>query len=110
MSYTPHTWQTGETVTAEKLNAMEQGIAGGGGVLLATFSNNTLDVTWQDIYNAGFAVIYMEPSIPDDLYIMYTTRITIYGGAYTVGFYNPEMGDMMFFSSNSPTGLLTLES
>ena len=87
---------------------METGIAGGGGVLLATFSNNTLDVTWQDIYNAGFAVFYME-GYPGDIYIMYTTRITIYGGAYTVGFYNPEMGDMIFFSSDSTTGLLTLE-
>lgn len=27
MSYTPTNWQTGDTVTAEKLNKMEQGIA-----------------------------------------------------------------------------------
>ena len=33
----------------------------------------------------------------------------IYEGTYTVGFSNPEMGDMIFFSSNSATGLLTLE-
>lgn len=28
MSYTPTNWQTGDTITAEKLNNMEQGIAG----------------------------------------------------------------------------------
>ena len=27
MSYTPHTWVTGETITADKLNNMEGGIA-----------------------------------------------------------------------------------
>lgn len=28
MSYTPTTWQTGDTITAEALNNMESGIAG----------------------------------------------------------------------------------
>ena len=28
MSYTPHTWSNGETITAAKLNAIEQAIAG----------------------------------------------------------------------------------
>ena len=28
MSYTPHEWDTGEVITAEKLNHIEQGIAG----------------------------------------------------------------------------------
>lgn len=31
MSYEPHTWTSGETITAAKLNALEQGVAGGGG-------------------------------------------------------------------------------
>lgn len=30
MSYTPTTWTNGDTITAEKLNKMEQGIAGAG--------------------------------------------------------------------------------
>ena len=30
MSYTPTTWTTGDTITATKLNKMEQGIASGG--------------------------------------------------------------------------------
>lgn len=31
MSYTPTTWNTGDTITASALNKMEQGIAEGGG-------------------------------------------------------------------------------
>ena len=34
MSYTPHTWTSGEVVTAAKMNALEQGAASGGGGLL----------------------------------------------------------------------------
>ena len=31
MAYTPHEWSTGETITAAKLNALENGVAAGGG-------------------------------------------------------------------------------
>ena len=31
MAYEPKTWECGETITAEALNHMEQGIASGGG-------------------------------------------------------------------------------
>ena len=31
MGYTPHTWSNGETITAAKLNAIEQGVAGSSG-------------------------------------------------------------------------------
>lgn len=33
MAYEKHTWTTGETITATKLNNIEDGIAGGGGSL-----------------------------------------------------------------------------
>lgn len=55
MSYTPTTWQTGDTITAALLNKMEQGVAnaGGGGALLVGQSNETLDKTWQEIHDAA---------------------------------------------------------
>ena len=28
MAYTPHTWETGEVITAARMNALEQGVAG----------------------------------------------------------------------------------
>ena len=57
MSYTPNTWATGDTITAEKLNNMEQGIAGAGGVFLVNMDmdTTTLDKTWQEIYDAAAA-------------------------------------------------------
>ena len=32
MAYTPTNWQTGDTITAEKLNKLENGVASGGGI------------------------------------------------------------------------------
>ena len=59
MSYTPTTWETGDTITAAGLNKIEQGIAnagGGGGGLIAnvTYANSTytMDKTFAEIYEA----------------------------------------------------------
>lgn len=60
MAYTPKTWQCGDTITAEDLNHIEQGVAnaGGGSALLAVNisydeqGRGRLDKTWQEIYDA----------------------------------------------------------
>lgn len=59
MSYTQQTWVTGDTITAAKLNNMEQGIASaGGGPLLVTVGpaqdgiNKVFDKTWAEIHDA----------------------------------------------------------
>lgn len=57
MSYEPHEWVAGETVTPSKLNNIEQGIANGGGALLVetTINNDetyTCNKTFQEIYDA----------------------------------------------------------
>ena len=54
MAYTPTTWVTGDTVTATKMNKLEQGVANAGG---ATFFNITeedgvLNKTWTEILTA----------------------------------------------------------
>ena len=59
MSYTPTNWKAGDTVTSAKLNKMEQGIADGMLVVRITTEDGatfTMDKTWQQIYNANFAV------------------------------------------------------
>lgn len=48
MAYTPNTWATGDTITAQKLNNMEQGIASAGGgayVVNVTLNDSTHTMT-----------------------------------------------------------------
>ena len=63
MSYTKQTWQTGDVITADKLNHMEDGIAAGGGsstplivtITETTDGNNTIytmNKTAGEIINA----------------------------------------------------------
>ena len=49
MAYTPTNWVTGDTVTATKLNKIENGIASAGGGGLVTVTSNTLDKTYNEI-------------------------------------------------------------
>lgn len=101
MAYTPTEWQTGDIVTAEKLNKMEGGIenAGGGGNLVATVTFNesenyfTLDKSWQDIkavFDAGGVVMarYMTNEEP-------LTEIDIW---YLISIISMELptGDMVY--------------
>lgn len=64
MSYTKQTWQTGDTITAEKLNHIEDGIADGG-VLLVGLDEQTmaLDKKWQQIADAALAVIHADTGV-----------------------------------------------
>lgn len=61
MSYTKQNWQTGDTITAEKLNHMEDGISGGVLVVLITVGPPesdeqdpalTADVPFETVKNA----------------------------------------------------------
>lgn len=65
MAYEKQTWTTGEVITQEKLNHMEDGIANaGGGALIVNATTTTsesgtittLDKTWQEIHDAFLSV------------------------------------------------------
>lgn len=69
MSYTPTQWETGDIVTAEKLNKLENGVAaaGSGGALFVNMTEDgdasVLDKTWKEIDDAladGTPVFIME--------------------------------------------------
>ncbi len=49
MSYTPTTWMTGDTITATKLNKLEQGVANGGGYDLVIASRAGINTGVQSI-------------------------------------------------------------
>lgn len=60
MSYTPTNWQTGDTITAAKMNKLEQGVAdagGGGGLVVNVVENpgedTVLDKTAAEISAAA---------------------------------------------------------
>ena len=63
MSYTKQTWQSGDTITAQKLNHIEDGIANGGVLVVHSYpdpddpSTDVLDKTWQQIHDAAFSVL-----------------------------------------------------
>ena len=64
MSYTPTTWTTGDTITATKMNKIEQGIAGIGGNPLITFN---FDGFASSSYIFNFAIGELDEE--DDVYI-----------------------------------------
>lgn len=115
MSYTPTTWAAGDTVTAAKLNKIEQGIASGGGVLVVTATFNeygtsaSLDKTWQEIHDADTVAIVKED--PDGTQYMYCsyifTRVPLGGGdtEYIVRAIDfNDGGNGLDFITNSTTG------
>lgn len=59
MPYVEHTWTNGETITAAKMNNIEEGIAeaaqSGGGGMLVHISDGTLDKTFSEIWDALYA-------------------------------------------------------
>lgn len=64
MAYTKNTWRTGDIVSSQKLNHMEDGIANSenvfivGGVSLGENGiEGTLDKTWQEIHDAMLSKI-----------------------------------------------------
>lgn len=101
MSYTPTNWQSGDIVTSEKLNKLENGVAGAGGVVLVVNTTTdddkiTLNKTWKQIYDADFAVIISED---DGKYYTEISGIYEDGGNYIV-----TTRTNMIFTANSENG------
>lgn len=53
MSYTPTNWQTGDIVSSQKLNKLEDGVRDAYEVMVINNTNDVLDKTWQEIYDAA---------------------------------------------------------
>jgi hypothetical protein len=93
MAYTPNTWATGDTITAQKLNNMEQGIAGAGALFVnIDVDFGTLDKTWQEIHDASLVVPVMLV-IEDGPYvdIYYLTNVSSPENQYTCVFIEPNV-------------------
>jgi hypothetical protein len=101
MSYTKREWATGNVVGAVDLNRMEQGIEDSRGILVVNSvydsenDSDTLDKTWQEIYDAFPFVIVNEASFKSNI-----IRVGINNGDYIV-----ETG--LSFITNSASGYPT---
>ena len=91
MSYTPTEWSSGDTITAAKMNKLEQGVANAGGVVVihetithdGDRTTHTLDHTAQEIYDllaAGNMVcmIFISDGTGGDGWGAYYTFVDIY--------------------------------
>ena len=94
MSYTAHTWTTGETITAERMNQLEQGVAATATIKIvpATWTQSedtqiiTLTKTWQEVYTMmedSIVVITYETST-NEIYHGFVTAIYAVGSNYFV--------------------------
>lgn len=113
MSYTPTTWAAGDTVTAAKLNKLEQGVASSGGVLVvhATWNDEqtilTLDKTYKEIFDAGFAVLVFYPEEDSKSFAtlaeMYKTSrfcsVNFVGYSFSGSPLTVELGAMQFIAA-----------
>lgn len=104
MAYTKNTWTDGDIVTSEKLNHMEDGVAGaykmmnvGNVTLFAGTINGTLDKTWQEIFDAVSAgnICYF---IGTDQYDEYSKKMLIIINVYV---YRTEGEDPIYMISTT---------
>ena len=131
MSYEPTSWQTGDVVTAEKLNKLENGVAGSSSSenLIATLTYNsadsyfTLDKSWQDIKNAldaGGIVVAKETyneessdSVSADIWYLLTimpAESSVGDLSYGARFMNILANEKIVLTATDPNApLMTLE-
>lgn len=106
MAYEKQTWATGDVITEEKLNHMEDGIASGGVMIVnnnydENTSKSTLNKTWKEIKDAYInGVKILIHSVPAGLSAResYETVIGVYE---TIGIDEPF--EVMFCESQYST-------
>ena len=86
MSYTPTTWTTGDTITATKLNKIENGIANAGILFDIGVEEGTLDKTWTEISTAHSAgkIVRVCQSAEGFTETLYVVATSVDDGTYFV--------------------------
>lgn len=114
MAYTPTTWSSGDTITATKLNKIEQGIAGVSGILVvtATIDSTTgfisLNKTWQEIHDALMAGenVNIVVSIENTVTICFVDMVDVSNNIYSIHSFNAinKAIENVNFSTDSASG------
>ena len=108
MAYTPTNWECGDVVTAELLNKLEEavenlsvivdGMDGGDSkfVIGLDGSTNTLDKTWQEIYDAmnqgQSAVVRFSTPLGDNVAEYPVTNVVVSADSYSVTAITSQVG------------------
>lgn len=105
MNYIKNTWKTGDIVSSQKLNHMEDGIVDAGGIMVINDTDNTLDKTWQEIYDAMSAgklcvVRKDEGTLEGGIEAYIVTIVYLSGEEYMVGISKDENP----YTASSATG------
>lgn len=118
MAYTPTNWVTGDTITATKLNKLEQGVANAGGGGLIGYENGELDKNYNELMamveSGTVPWIIDEFDDPPDIYtrVLPLTYMHTDGSNYTVLFGCADDGNQLYslvFIASSATGTLVLD-
>ena len=117
MAYTPNTWATGDTITAARLNNMEQGIANSGVFRIeATWDDDAggyvLDKTLAEIsaaYSSGrtckiYGEVVSEISISET---PFGQRWTFQASTYVDPYTTPPLLSYTTYDLNESTGVIT---
>lgn len=103
MAYTPTTWATGDTVTATKLNKIEQGIANAGSAMIITDNGTALDKTFAEIYNAIISgipcYVKYKYNTPSDLDEDYEYQASF---APVISVFKYDISYKVYVASNTP--------
>ena len=99
MSYTKHTWETGEIITADKLNNIENSISkiSENTIMVINISTQTgrFDKTWQEIFNHinNNGIAFTKTSYDNGAIIIndIVTSITNINGNYSLQTNNIEL-------------------
>lgn len=110
MAYTPTTWSSGDTITATKLNKIEQGIVGVGGILVVTATINSttgftsLNKTWQEIHDALIAGenVNIVANVENTVVIYFVDMVDVSNNVYSIHSFNTM--DNVNFSTDSASG------
>lgn len=121
--YEKQTWTTGDVITEEKLNHMEDGIASGGSggsvlIVRSTYdestSKNILDKTWKEIndaFQSGTMILYKHESAgitaaETTMQVLGTFMHEELGGGATYGVYmfTDDQTPYEVWDTNSETG------
>lgn len=111
MSYTPTTWTTGDTITATKLNKLEQGVANAGGGVsgLCTVTSGTMDKSYNEIMSivsAGALPFYINES--DGAVFVFSMDETS-GSDYAVDFFSTGINNGVIFVASDADDPLVLD-